>query len=133
MYLIKIIFAKDCTLFVSICSSINTPSKAFIYQIINQKHGIDKLNASQIAQIGSNHDDFQVETSDETRVVKQNDFEKTLKYPQIFNFQTSDGCTLYGMLYLPHNYTPNVKYPTVLYIYGGPHVQLVSNSYKFTK
>lgn len=123
--------SSDCSLFVTICSNLNTPNKAYVYQIINQKLGIDKLSASQIAQIYSSRDELRPNLdSDENTSVKINDFEKTLKPPQIFKFQTSDGCTIYGMIYLPANYTPNVKYPTVLYVYGGPHVQLVSNSYK---
>ena len=94
------------------------------------------MNASQIAQIYSNRDELRPNLnldSDENSLVKLNDFEKTLKPPQIFKFQTSDGCLIYGMIYLPTNYTPSVKYPTVLYVYGGPHVQLVSNSYKANK
>ncbi len=89
------------------------------------------MSASQIAQIYSSRDELRPNLdSDENTSVKINDFEKTLKPPQIFKFQSSDGCSIYGMIYLPANYTPNVKYPTVLYVYGGPHVQLVSNSYK---
>ena len=55
------------------------------------------------------------------------------KPPQIFTFKTSDGCKLYGMIYLPRNYEHGVKYPTIQYVYGGPHVQIVSNSYKSIK
>jgi dipeptidyl aminopeptidase/acylaminoacyl peptidase len=65
--------------------------------------------------------------------VLQNDFDKTLKPPQIFKFQTIDNCLLYGMIFMPNNYMPNVKYPTILYVYGGPKVQLVSNTYKANK
>lgn len=53
--------------------------------------------------------------------------------PQMFEFLTDDNCKLYGMIYLPHNYVPGVKYPTVLYVYGGPKAQIVTNSYKATK
>lgn len=55
------------------------------------------------------------------------------KPPQIFTFTTDDGCKLYGMIYMPHNYEHGNKYPTMLYIYGGPKVQLVNNSYKANK
>lgn len=53
--------------------------------------------------------------------------------PQIFSFDTQDGCQLHGMIYLPFNYESGVKYPTVVYVYAGPKVQLVSNSYKSNK
>jgi dipeptidyl aminopeptidase/acylaminoacyl peptidase len=51
-----------------------------------------------------------------------------LTIPKIFNFQ-SENDKLYGCYYLPENYNSNngtflliIEYPTVLYIYGGPHV-----------
>ena len=34
------------------------------------------------------------------------------------------------MLFRPHNFRPGQKYPTVLNIYGGPEVQLVTNTFK---
>lgn len=37
------------------------------------------------------------------------------------------------MLFRPHNYRPGQKYPTVLNIYGGPEVQLVTNTFKVTR
>ncbi|KAI9277681.1 hypothetical protein BC943DRAFT_332572 [Umbelopsis sp. AD052] len=52
---------------------------------------------------------------------------------QIFNFINSEGVTIYGCLYKPHNYVPGTKYPTLLSVYGGPKSQLVSNDYKFPR
>lgn len=37
--------------------------------------------------------------------------------------------SLNGRLILPANYDANKKYPVIVYVYGGPHVQLVSNSW----
>ncbi|QQP54098.1 Uncharacterized protein FKW44_006813, partial [Caligus rogercresseyi] len=34
------------------------------------------------------------------------------------------------MVFKPHSLTPGKRYPVVLNIYGGPEVQLVSNTYK---
>nr|KAF6499844.1 dipeptidyl peptidase 8 [Molossus molossus] len=53
--------------------------------------------------------------------------------PEIFSFESTTGFTLYGMLYKPHNLQPGKKYPTVLFIYGGPQVQLVNNRFKGVK
>lgn len=53
--------------------------------------------------------------------------------PKLFDFMTDDGCQLHGMYYEPHNMEPGVKYPTVLFVYGGPQVQLVNNSFKGLK
>ena len=31
---------------------------------------------------------------------------------------------MYGMMFKPPNIEPGVKYPTMLFLYGGPHVQV---------
>jgi dipeptidyl-peptidase 9 len=129
----QIAMNQDCSLFIDISSSIQTPYKAYLYQIINQKFtSLDKLNASQLAQIIMNTND-----------VLNNELSSfgsggggecgVLKVPQLFSFYTKDNCLLYGMIYYPNDYKPGQRYPTVLYIYAGPHVQLVSNSYKQSK
>ncbi|XP_067269244.1 dipeptidyl peptidase 9 isoform X1 [Pseudorasbora parva] len=53
--------------------------------------------------------------------------------PEIFSFPANSGFRLYGMLYKPHNLKPGKKHPTILFVYGGPQVQLVNNSYKGVK
>lgn len=53
--------------------------------------------------------------------------------PEIFSFESTTGFTLYGMLYKPHDLQPRKKYPTVLFIHGGPQVQLVNNWFKGIK
>uniref|UniRef100_A0A6I8NF23 dipeptidyl-peptidase IV n=1 Tax=Ornithorhynchus anatinus TaxID=9258 RepID=A0A6I8NF23_ORNAN len=53
--------------------------------------------------------------------------------PEIFSFESTTGFTLYGMMYRPHDLQPGKKYPTVLFIYGGPQVQLVNNRFKGVK
>uniref|UniRef100_A0A667YUV8 dipeptidyl-peptidase IV n=1 Tax=Myripristis murdjan TaxID=586833 RepID=A0A667YUV8_9TELE len=53
--------------------------------------------------------------------------------PEIFDFPGKSGFQLYGMVYKPHNLQPGRKHPTVLFVYGGPQVQLVNNSFKGMK
>lgn len=46
------------------------------------------------------------------------------------NLTADDGTTnLYGRLIKPTNYDPSKKYPVIIYVYGGPHAQLVTNSW----
>ena len=40
-----------------------------------------------------------------------------------------DGTPLYGKLILPTNFNNNKKYPVIVYLYNGPHVQLIRNSF----
>ncbi|KAK7944465.1 hypothetical protein WMY93_000193 [Mugilogobius chulae] len=53
--------------------------------------------------------------------------------PEIFDFPGKSGFQLYGMVYKPHNLQPGRKHPTVLFVYGGPQVQLVNNTFKGMK
>lgn len=57
----------------------------------------------------------------------------TFTDPQLFEFESSAGPTMYGMIYEPSDRQPGVQYPVVLFVYGGPHVQLVSQNYKAAK
>lgn len=50
--------------------------------------------------------------------------------PTIFSPQLSSGEVLYAMVFKPHNFQPNVRYPTILNVYGGPEVQTVNNTFK---
>ena len=50
--------------------------------------------------------------------------------PELFSHVISSGDRLYGMIFRPHNFRPNHRYPTILNIYGGPEVQLVTNTFK---
>ncbi|MFN5911033.1 MAG: DPP IV N-terminal domain-containing protein [Bacteroidota bacterium] len=40
-----------------------------------------------------------------------------------------DGSTLYTRLIKPSNFDPTKKYPVMVYVYGGPHAQLITNSW----
>lgn len=45
------------------------------------------------------------------------------------NLKADDGTPLYGKIILPTDFDPNKKYPTIVYLYNGPHLQLVTNSF----
>ncbi len=45
------------------------------------------------------------------------------------NLKAEDGTDLYGRLILPTDFSPNKKYPVIVYLYNGPHVQLIRNSF----
>jgi dipeptidyl-peptidase-4 len=49
---------------------------------------------------------------------------------KLFPIKSADGQTdLYCRLITPPNFDPTKKYPAVVYLYGGPHVQLVTESW----
>ena len=46
-----------------------------------------------------------------------------------WNFTASDGTVITGKMCLPPNFDPNKKYPAIVYVYGGPHAQMITNSW----
>ena len=40
-----------------------------------------------------------------------------------------DGSILYTRMIKPSNFDPNKKYPVLVYVYGGPHAQMITNSW----
>jgi len=47
----------------------------------------------------------------------------------IFTIKADDGTDLYCRMITPPALDPNKKYPVLVYVYGGPHAQLVTNSW----
>lgn len=43
--------------------------------------------------------------------------------------KADDGTLLYGKMILPTNFDANKKYPVIIYLYNGPHLQIVTNSF----
>lgn len=48
--------------------------------------------------------------------------------PEISTIKSADGTTdLYTRIIKPSNFDPSKKYPVLVYVYGGPHAQMVTN------
>lgn len=50
--------------------------------------------------------------------------------PALYSHHISSGDLLFAMVLKPHTFEFGRKYPTVVNVYGGPEVQLVSNTFK---
>ncbi len=48
---------------------------------------------------------------------------------EIGTITAKDGTTLYTRLIKPSNFDPAKKYPVLVYVYGGPHAQMITNSW----
>ena len=48
---------------------------------------------------------------------------------QIGTLQSEDGQTLYTRLIKPYNFDSSKKYPVIVYVYGGPHAQLITDEW----
>ena len=56
---------------------------------------------------------------------------KNYARPEIknINLRADDGTLLYGKIILPTNFDATKKYPAIVYLYNGPHLQLINNSF----
>lgn len=112
-YSYSIDFNTECTMFVAVYSN------------------IQKLPTCQVFRIS--HTDWTVEGVTLTPVgylLEPSTPEGEFYCPELYTHQISSGDLLYAMVFKPHCFQPGIKYPTVLNIYGGPEVQLVSNTFK---
>jgi dipeptidyl-peptidase-4 len=49
----------------------------------------------------------------------------------VFTIKAADGKTdLYCRMIKPNHFDPNKKYPVIVYVYGGPHAQMVNKTWK---
>jgi len=60
-------------------------------------------------------------------------FEQLALNPPVFlTFKSRDGVELHGAYYPPHSAKPAEKTPLIVMVYGGPHVQTVTESWSLT-
>ena len=52
---------------------------------------------------------------------------------ELFSFKNQNGDDIYGFLYRPENFDPTKTYPTICYVYGGPSVQVVRNTFELPR
>jgi dipeptidyl-peptidase 4 len=55
-----------------------------------------------------------------------------LRTPTIVNLRNRDGVFLYGAIYRPPSAFGAGPFPTIVSVYGGPHAQMVANSWRMT-
>lgn len=102
----NLVFNEDKTYFLDQFSNITTPNKVSIVNTTNKK-SVEILNA-------------------------KNPYEGKVTMPEmeLITLKAADGKTLLnGRIFYPTNFDGNKKYPVMVYVYGGPHAQLISNSW----
>jgi len=102
----------------------------FVYNNPDLSHYKDKADhyLSEVEMVFTDHQDNWVEGPD-TQVVDISDADNN-NIVFTITVKADDGKTdLYYRLITPPDYDPSKKYPAIVYVYGGPHVQLVSNSW----
>jgi dipeptidyl-peptidase-4 len=54
-----------------------------------------------------------------------------IKYPELMTIPAADNFPMPAQLLKPRGFTPEKRYPVIIYVYGGPSAPTVSNSWKF--
>ncbi len=99
------IFNKEFTCFINRYETIDKP---FVYNLINSEGKLMR----KIHEANNILNDYELGTLEMVKV------------------KSADGKTeLYGRIIKPSNFDAKKKYPLILYVYGGPHAQLVQNNW----
>jgi len=101
-------FSKDGAIFVNNRSNANTPPQVSLHD--NTGKLLTWLNKNSIDKDHPLHD-----------------YQAAWIKPSLGSFETDDGTTLYYRMYTPEN--TNTPRPAIVYLYGGPHAQVVTNSW----
>jgi dipeptidyl-peptidase-4 len=100
----NVVVSSDGKWFFDEFSNHSTPSKSLLYDA--------KLNTTTLLVSKNKYDGYQIGTS------------------EIKTIKAADGTTdLYTRLIKPSNFDATKKYPVLVYVYGGPHAQMITNSY----
>nr|MBP6315933.1 DPP IV N-terminal domain-containing protein [Chitinophagaceae bacterium] len=51
---------------------------------------------------------------------------------ELVKLYAADSTVLYGKLLLPQDFDANKKYPVIVYLYNGPHVQLIKDAFPYS-
>lgn len=94
----------DTNYFVDFYSSISTPSRVDLYTSAGKN--IRNLISAKNPYEGYN-----------------------IPLPKLLTLKADDGSDLYARIIRPWDFDSTKKYPVVVYVYGGPHLQLVTNSW----
>lgn len=106
----EIEFGGSSEIYVDNFSTINSPPQVSVHQSNGERKTWLKKN-----QLDKNH--------------PLSPYLKSWIKPKFGNIKASDGTKLYYRLYQPANFNPKKKYPAIVYLYGGPGVQLVTNKW----
>jgi dipeptidyl-peptidase-4 len=55
--------------------------------------------------------------------------ETNISKPEIIELKAKDGTKLFSRIIKPFDFNENKKYPVIVYVYGGPHAQMITNTW----
>lgn len=108
-------FNQDCSILVTVFSNVRKLPGCQIFHVTHTDWTVEGVHITPIGCL------LESQTPEEVLC------------PDLYPYKISTGHILYAMIFKPHNCQPGKKYPSVLHVYGGPEVQLVSNTFKVSQ
>lgn len=140
-----IAFNANCSIYVNIQSNISVPPIGFVNRIVPQakfRRDSRRLPSSRrLALLLDNSFNYPLSETSHLDYLKsigtrpsimydcQADLLPGLAKPELFCCKLTSGELIYGSVFKPEFMESGVRYPTVLEIYGGPEIQMVSNNF----
>ena len=100
------------------------PRKWPYLRLTQNRHGLAFLMSSSMSSTSSS-----ISVSKKSKISA--DGQKSTA--ELFSFKNQNGDDIYGFLYRPENFDPTKTYPTICYVYGGPSVQVVRNTFELPR
>ncbi|MCH2318789.1 MAG: DPP IV N-terminal domain-containing protein [SAR202 cluster bacterium] len=97
-------------------------------RMIDTHHSLTQPPSVKMSRLGKTLDPIHIHQNSDSRIELLD-----IKPPEFFHIQSESGELLSGAIYRPDVAKfGNGPYPTMLYVYGGPHVQVVTNGWNMT-
>ncbi|XP_012287809.1 dipeptidyl peptidase 9 [Orussus abietinus] len=109
----NIYFNKECTMLVTVYSSIKMLPTCQVFRISQTDWTVESIVLTPVGYLS-----------------EPSLPESEIFAPEMYAHKIASGDTIYSMIFKPHKFQPGTKYPTILNVYGGPEVQLVTNTFK---
>uniref|UniRef100_A0A915I2Q4 Dipeptidyl peptidase 8 n=1 Tax=Romanomermis culicivorax TaxID=13658 RepID=A0A915I2Q4_ROMCU len=111
-------------------TNFSTPYQTTIHRISHSEHN-GLPHAELMFVVASKEQVIDVHLLTNTSI--ESDSEEVKKHeeypPEVFSWRCQNNRLFYGCLLRPNHFDPDCVYPVILYVYGGPEVQLVRNVY----
>jgi dipeptidyl-peptidase-4 len=98
-------FSRDGNYFVDTFSDSMTPPRADLCQADGSR--VAAINENKVSELAEYH----------------------LVRPEMLTVTAHDGMKMNAMMIKPPDFDPQKRYPVLIYVYGGPHVQVVRNAW----
>lgn len=114
---------QGCSMFVTVKSSLREPPSSAVYRLSQSEEPSCPPSPCLVAVLLEPSKPVVMPLLDGASV-------RGYQEPELFSHTISSGHMVFGLVFKPARLEPQHRYPTVLTIYGGPEVQLVTNSFK---